>query len=90
MDLVHFETSDDPLAEYTDCAIGYAKRLRREPANAALVVMSVMKKPPSLAGYILDDLGVDVELLRETIEEILPKSMTAAATSESIAPRKER
>ncbi len=80
----------DQARRLLDRAIDNAKRLRREPANAAHFVMSVMRKPPSLASYILDDLGIDVDLLREAIEEISLQSVSAATTSESIPAVVER
>ena len=71
-------------------AIAQAKRLGQAFATAAHVLISVTKQPPSLAAYILDDLGIDVDELRQVIEAILHESEAATLPSESITAINEK
>jgi ATP-dependent Clp protease ATP-binding subunit ClpA len=72
------------------CAREHAKRLGQPSATAAHVLMSLEKKPPSLAEYILNDLSIDVDELRRVLEAILRESKAATLASEDVAAINER
>src|SRR4051812_36670721 len=66
-------------------ATNEAARLSQTHATAAHVLMSIEKHPPTFAEYILNDVGIDVDTLRQAIEGKLSESASSHLSFEGIA-----
>jgi ATP-dependent Clp protease ATP-binding subunit ClpB len=67
-----------------------ATRLGQASATAAHMLMAIEKQPPTMASFILDSIGIDVDELRKLLEAVLQESKAAPLPSEEVSAINER